>query len=192
MSEPTTFDIFVGKEKKGIAFDANPIFLQSHEECTNVIKELKNNLKLTQDESNLFDRCQLVLDSPEDTEVDFGPGEIIELSELAMRNPNEASKILACSNYLINCVECEGDIPQGFFLKLFDAHKELSNLLDKALKDGPIDKLPDDYVPDDGSDIDTNDPPLDSEEDEEVINDKSEVDKKEEEVINDKEEVVNK
>src|SRR5687768_13539537 len=101
-SESTTFDIMVGTEKTGVAYDINPVDIKTDEQCKTMIEAIKKKLSssLTEEDTKLLDCCLLVLSAKDGDDIQFGPGEIIGLSELTQRNPSIAHEIMACSTHL--------------------------------------------------------------------------------------------
>jgi hypothetical protein len=132
----TSFDIMVNGKKVGETFDFNPIVIETDDSCREFFLDIKENLPLSESEIELIDGCMEVLLANIDDDVLFGPKEILELESLAEKYPSHTSKILACSHYLMESVDCDGEIPQGIFAELARAHGALGDLFFKGLKAG--------------------------------------------------------
>lgn len=132
--EQKTFDILSKGEKKGVAFDKNPVFYETEEECRKNLVELKNAIKLTEDEFKLIDTCISMIDAEEEEIVNFGLDEILKLSELSMKYPDHSQTITACSHFLTNNVDFDGEVPEDIYLRLLKGKQSLSELLSSALK----------------------------------------------------------
>lgn len=141
------FDVLVSGKKVGEAFDVNPIFIENDAVCKDYLLRLKNELPLNKSELELIDSCLAVVSAKDDDIVPFGPGEIYSLGKLAESNPSYVKEILACSHFLTDSVDYEGDLPKDIFLSLARAHGALADLLQSGLDIGPIEN----YVNDDDS-----------------------------------------
>lgn len=135
---PETFDIFVAGEKKGETFDSNPITVESDLECKQMLEHLKTLLDLNGTDLDLIDRCINVVSAKDGDEVIFGPKEIVSLARLAKANPTYAKEVLACSHHLSESVDCDGDLPPGFFLAAAEAYGAMGDIMEAALRLGPI------------------------------------------------------
>ena len=131
-----TLDIVVDGEKKGFAYDVNPISVDTDEECKKLLCLLKETLDLTPEQVQLIEQCLTVVTSAVDNEVPFGPGEIFELGRLALAFPESANEIIACSHHLCASVECEGDLPPNIYLELAQAYGALGDCMSKLGNDG--------------------------------------------------------
>lgn len=147
--ESTTFDVMVKGEKKGEAFDVNPIYVSTDEQCKARLETLKSKLTLTDSQVSLLDLCLAVVSAKDGDTVAFGPGEIIALSELAQSHPDSAAEIMACSHHLTASVDYDGELPPNIYLEAALAYGELSNIMSAALKSVPISQDTD--IPDDDS-----------------------------------------
>lgn len=121
-------DIFVGGEKQREVHDRNPVLITTDRDCERTLLKLKNALSLTNEESQLIDRCLATTCAKVGDDIPFGPGEIFELAQLAMANPDYTNEIMACSEHLSLSLDCDGDLPDNIFLMLADAHAELCNI----------------------------------------------------------------
>lgn len=133
-----TIDVLVGTEKKGVAFDVNPVEVSTDAQCKELLLKLGRKLKLTSEQRDLLDQCITVVSAKDGDDVSFGPGEIFGLSELAVANPTFAPELMACSQHLSESVDCEGELPPDIFLQAAAAYGSLSNVMAAALKSGPI------------------------------------------------------
>lgn len=133
-----TFDVMVKGEKKGTAFDINPVEITTDEKCKSQLEFLKSKLTLSDAQSTLFDLCIDVVSAKVGDDLSFGPGEIVELSEFAQANPEFAPEIMACVQHLNESVDCMGDLPPNVFLDAALAYGGLSNVMCAAMKAGPI------------------------------------------------------
>jgi len=133
-----TLDVMVKGEKKGVAYNVNPVNLTTDSECKDLINKLKSELSLTPEQSALLDSCVSVLDATDNDVVHFGPGEILELSVLAQQNLTHSAEILACSQYISECVDCEGELPPNIFLNAAKAYGALTDVMTAALASGVI------------------------------------------------------
>lgn len=158
--EQAVFDIMNNGKKTGIAFNVNPVVVTSDDECCTLLtKFMQDHPDLSTDEKQLLTNCIGVTKASDDDDVSFGPAEILFLSQLAQTYPEHANDLVACSHFLTNNVDCEGELPPGLFLGLADAHGELSNMLTEALKMG-------DNIPELEDDVDDEDfeEPIDNDE----------------------------
>lgn len=137
-SESAIFDVMVKGEKKCQAFDVNPVVISTDEQCKFLLEQLKNKLTLTDSQASLLDLCLAVVSAQDGDNVEFGPGEIVGLSELAQCYPDSATEIMACSHHLTESVDCDGELPSNIYLEAALAYGELSNIMSAALKAGPI------------------------------------------------------
>ena len=146
-----SFDVMVKGEKKGVAFDTNPCVVETDEQCLKELEQLLKDLPLTETEAKLIKQCMSVATADDDEDVLFGPGELLDLAVLTGKYPDKVTQILACSNHLLGSIDCEGDMPDGIFLKMADMHGELGSLMSRAVKAGPG------AIPDSDSDDDQDD-----------------------------------
>lgn len=137
--ESKTFDVMVDGEKKGVAYDTNPVCIETDDQCRKCLTDLKDKLDLTEEESHLLDLCLKVIDAKDDDIMEFGLGEIVQLAELAEKHFSEAHNITACSLYLFNSIEFEGEVPENIFLNMYDSHKKLGDIYDNALNNNAED-----------------------------------------------------
>jgi len=134
--ESDIFDVLINGKKVAEAFDANPLYIETDDSCREYLLSIKEDLPLTKSEIDLIDQSLLTLSANNGDDVVFGPVEIIEFGSLAEKYPSHTSEILACSHYLTESVDCEGEIPQGIFVTLAQAHGALANMLSFGLKAG--------------------------------------------------------
>lgn len=136
MSEVKTLDVMVGSEKQGIAYDVNPVYIQTDEQCKEALEKLKRDLTLTSNESTLLDCCISVVSASDGDDVSFGPSEILDLAHLADINPKWAPEILACLEHLSASVLCEGSLPSEIYIMAAGAHADLGEIRElKSLED---------------------------------------------------------
>lgn len=134
-TENKTFDIIVNGEKKGIAYDSNPITVDTDEQCKIMLTNLRDKLKLSAEQLQLIEQCISVTLAGSGEDIPFGPGEIVDLSLLAMSFPESANEIMACSHHLCESMDCDGELPIGIFSNLAQAHGFLGNALNGNLDD---------------------------------------------------------
>jgi len=133
-----TFDVLVDGMKKGEAYDVNPIVINSDIECKQCLETLKKTLILSKEELKLLDSCLAVVSAKDGDSVPFGPGEIISLSELAIKHQDKLNEIMACSHHLSESIDCEGDLPPNIFISTAEVYGALSDILAAGLKAGSI------------------------------------------------------
>lgn len=126
---PRTFDILVAGEKKGEAFNINPVVIESDTQCKEYLENLLKSLTLTAEESTFLTKCISVLTSENGQEVDFGPADIITFAVLAEKYSEKSTEIMACSQYLTESIDCYCDMPPNIFLLAANAHAGLADLL---------------------------------------------------------------
>ena len=122
--------------KRGVAYDVNPVNITNNDECLVILRDLKLSLPGS---CELLDSCIKVLESADGDDAQFGPMEIISLSQLAMEHSDKTSEILACTQYLSECIEYGGDVDTNLLGKLISAYSSLGDILTNGLepnKDG--------------------------------------------------------
>lgn len=137
-SKSDTFDVMIKGEKKGQAFDVNPVEVTTDAQCKDLLEKLKKKLSLTDSQLSLVDLCISVVSANDGDDVHFGPGEVVALSELAQSHPDCATEIMACTHHITESVDCDGELPPNIYLEAALAYGELSNVMSAALKAGPI------------------------------------------------------
>lgn len=110
--------------------DVLPFDVNTDAECHLYLDELKRDMILTDDEKELLEKCLSVVTSNDGDDIQFGPGEIIELSMMATLHPDKAHKIMACSHHLSESVEYFGEIPEEMS-QMFNmmSDKTMNNLM---------------------------------------------------------------
>ncbi len=155
-----TFDIFIKGEKKGVVTDNNSsIVIESNEECEAILTLLLKNISLNDKSRNLLEKCIKVNAADIGEEINFGPGEILDLSMIAMNYPEISNEVLAVNHYLMENISFEGTIPPNFFMQMADIHTTLSSVFSDALnrKDNDISDSDSDISDSDISDSDISD-----------------------------------
>ena len=99
-------------------------------ECHECLNILKTELKLSNEEQELLDRCINVVGSENGEDVMFGPCEIAALSILTIDHPSKGVEIIACLNHLSESVDFFGDFPEDV-LEMFntETHKIMESLI---------------------------------------------------------------
>lgn len=129
VEEKESTSVVVDEGNEEFPFGIKPVTLGSDAECKELLEKIKSTLTLNDEESHLIDGCILVLEAVDGDDVHFGPGEILELALLASKNNSMSTEILACSQFLVESVDCEGEIPPGFFLKVALAYGSLNDIM---------------------------------------------------------------
>lgn len=137
-SEKSMFDIRIGEHTVGLAYDKNPIVVESDEQCREILERIKPQLTMTKIQAHVLETCIKFTEVEAGQDFEFGPIHIFEIGELAKTNPGVANELLACSHFFTESMEWEGDIPEGFFLKLALSHGSLSDIMAEGLEHGPI------------------------------------------------------
>ena len=147
-TQRTTFDVLVKGNKKGEAFDVNPVVINTDSECKECLQKLKSELNLSAQHLTLIDNCIAVVSANDGDDVVFGISEIVELSQLSETYPSKVTEIMACSHHLTSSIDFEGDVPNEVFGLALSGHRDLAAAMMKALNFG---SLTTDNVPDDDS-----------------------------------------
>lgn len=132
--EPATLDVMVDGEKVGEAYNINPNTLTGDSECRDTVIEIVQNVDLTPDEKAIFDKVLATLTLEEDQEVDFTIDDLLNLSSIAGRHLDYAVKILSVSQYMVDTIDMDSDMPPEFFLNAAQAHAGLGDLLVEGIK----------------------------------------------------------
>lgn len=137
MKDIKTFDILVDGEKKGIAYDTNPIKLNNDDECREMLERMKEKINLNSVERDLIDRCLSVTTAKDDDIVFFGPEEMIKLFELSLNHAEYGLEIAAISHYLGQQIDYDEDIDDpddksDMYMKMINTFGSLTDLLFKG------------------------------------------------------------
>ena len=132
---PKLLDLLHNGVKIGDVPDSVPVAFENDKACSDFLDELKtldglpNKYKLT------IERCQTALSSENDTEVDFGPQQILQMAELAFRYPAKGSKIMSVVQYLLGCLDFTGTLPPNIFADLGSTFGMLGSIMNKPVGD---------------------------------------------------------
>jgi len=91
-------------------------------DCEKHLHILKHELKLSEEEKLLLDKCLAVVTSTDGDDIEFGPFEIVELTDLAFKHTHRGAEIFACLHHLSESIEFDGDLPLDTS-KIFDTMK---------------------------------------------------------------------
>lgn len=122
-----TFDVMVDVEKKGVAYDENPVKIETDDHCKEVLEKLMKELLLTDYNNELLKSCLAVVTAKEGDEFTFGPAELVELGQFACKYPEHAHEILACMDHISASLDFEGDVSPDFFAVAAAAHAILGD-----------------------------------------------------------------
>lgn len=136
-------DIFHNGTKIGVVPDTVPDEFDTDEECRVFVNELKALPKLSVKHSKTLDNCLTILAQDSEREVSFGPSDILVLSELAFRHPEQGVRIMSLLQYLMSCLDFVGTVPQGFYGDVGEAYGYLGSIMGKVTDDKGEDKLDD-------------------------------------------------
>ena len=128
------FDILNNGNKVSEVEDYNPITIDSESECCEILTRIKDELYLTDSELELLQNCQNVLSAKTDDDITFSISDLLDLEILAQNHPTHSNEILACSQFIMECVEFCGEIPNDFYLRAAEAHGVLGDMLCNAMK----------------------------------------------------------
>ncbi len=120
--------------KVGEVHDRNPIIINTEEECIKIFNDLKETLTLKEKEKQLIDKCIAVVNANNGENVQYGPDEIIALAALSFSHPEKSYEIMACSHFLTETVEFEGEFPADACISAANSYRELSVMMSNALQ----------------------------------------------------------
>lgn len=125
----TSYNIMVGEEKVGTAYEADHFCIESDKQCTDIINKLLTNMQMKPKERRILNKCLKVLTAEDGVKFNFGPGDIIILADMAIQHPNECLDINAVSNYIINILDFEGDVEEHHLDSAIAAMAKMGGLL---------------------------------------------------------------
>ena len=134
-------DIVHNGQKVGTIVDGIPDVFADDGECRDFLNELRTLKDLKPKHLKTLDNCVAVVTKNENEELNFGPGDILVLTELAFRHPDKSTRIMSCLQYLTNCVDFIGAIPEGFYGEVANAFAYLGSLPNKVDNDRDEDEL---------------------------------------------------
>jgi hypothetical protein len=120
-----TFDVMVKAEKKGVAYDQNPVQIETDEHCRAVLKQLMSQLPAGAYDQDLLKSCLAVVSAKDGDEFTFGPAQLVALGDLSAEFPAYAHEILACMDHITASLDFEGDVPPEVFKMAASAHAML-------------------------------------------------------------------
>ena len=129
-NEKIAYNVMLGDEKKHTVYDLESCAIETDDECMIILESLKETLVLDQSGEDLLNLCIDVIKSEDDTEVAFSPFEFVQLALLAERHPESAHKILLCSNYIIELLDFQGEMPKDIFLTMATLHMSMNSIVD--------------------------------------------------------------
>lgn len=127
----------------GSAQDSNHINVETDEECTVVLAKIRASLKLSKEEEALLDLCSATVAAKVGECIEFGPGELLELFELADNHYDMRFEIRACIHHIQHSLNFQLDsVPDDAARRIFDfafkGHQALGAALSDALQATPF------------------------------------------------------
>jgi len=138
LSDISTFDIILEGKRVGKVFNVNPICIETDKECRVVLTSLKEKTIFSESERELLDQCLLVVSASNGDDLNFGPGEIIAIGDMAQAHPEYLHELMACSTHLSDSIDYQGDIPSDILLVGGKAHLLLDRVFNAAMKMGTV------------------------------------------------------
>lgn len=133
--EPKVLDLLRDGVKVGDVPDSVPVIFKDDKDCADFLNKL-NNLEGLPDKYRLtIESCLTVLSSENDTEMDFGPLQILRMAELSFRYPAEGSMIMSAVQYLLGYIDFVGELPPNIFADLGSAYGLLGSIINKSEDD---------------------------------------------------------
>lgn len=121
-------DLMMSGEKIGEATIVNPLVILDDTKCEEVLLLIKNSLPLNEKEISLINTCLDVVLAEAETDVMFGPQEILGLANLAVKYPDLSNEILACSEHINHTLHIECTDPEKVIMSSLSAKMVLANL----------------------------------------------------------------
>lgn len=128
-------DVLHNGVKIGNTPDSVPVAFEDDKACVDFLNELKTFDGLPNKYKRTIENCLTVVSSDNDTELDFGPLQILQMAELAFRYPASGPKIMSVVQYLLGCVDFSGTLPPNIFADLGSTFGSLGSIINKPLDD---------------------------------------------------------
>lgn len=118
--------------------------IKSDKECKEVLEEIKSIIALNAKDIKVIDNCIEITDLCTDGEIQFGPFEILSITDMCMKHPDISEKLTRCLSFLCKSVTFEGKIPIDFSGNMEQMYGAIGNIISEDVDDSEEEFIEDD------------------------------------------------